>query len=78
MCVKFHCFRKPVKCEENLQFVILTRRWRPAEYSEKDLGISGAGYKCISHTPHKTVDVQMDNTHLWKREWTGVTSFHAK
>lgn len=31
LCVKFHWFRMPIKCEENLQFVILTRRWRPAE-----------------------------------------------
>jgi len=28
----------PIKCAENLQFVILTRRWRPAEYRE-DLSI---------------------------------------
>uniref|UniRef100_A0A8B9Q638 YY1 associated factor 2 n=1 Tax=Apteryx owenii TaxID=8824 RepID=A0A8B9Q638_APTOW len=30
--------RLPIKCEENLQFIILTRRWRPAENESKRVG----------------------------------------
>lgn len=80
--VKFHWFKLSIKCEEDLQCVVVARRWRSAEQRKKDFLriIKDIVLRVIEVflTSYRTDDRQIDDINLWKREGMAVTSFHAK
>lgn len=63
--LKFHCCRMPIMHNEKLQFVILTRRWRPAEFRKSWIFLLRDS--TVFFTPHKIVDTQNMIARLRKR-----------